>query len=340
MGTFAGRSKVGLRNTRDERVYAEPPRPSEALEPAVGLPKASGQASFSIVFGKESDISITIHPIRTGSVRVKTAQRRRKPGGLLRVLTDPEWTEWLPILAWVIDHPEGPILVDTGETSRTAHPSYFPRWHPYYRWGVRMRVRPEEEVGPGLARLGIDPREVKRVVLTHFHTDHAGGLHHFPEAEVFVSKTELGLARGLLGRMRGYLPHRWPSWFEPVPIVFPDTPFGAFDRSFPISVAGDVRAVPTPGHTPGHLSVVISDEGTDYFLAGDTSYTQRLLLAQRPDGVSPKPSQTLETLGRILAHGARTPTVYLPSHDPESEERFRKKATLPAATVMEGAPVG
>jgi len=134
-----------------------------------------------------------------------------------------------------------------------------------------MSVRPEEEIGPGLARLGIDPREVKRVVLTHFHTDHAGGLHHFPEAEVFVSETELGLARGLMGRLRGYLPHRWPSWFEPVPIAFPETPFGAFDRSFPISVAGDVRAVPTPGHTPGHLAIFIPEH--DLIFSGDIDLT-------------------------------------------------------------------
>ena len=40
---------------------------------------------------------LTIHPIQTGSVRIKTAQPRRRRGGLLRVLLDREWTEWLPI---------------------------------------------------------------------------------------------------------------------------------------------------------------------------------------------------------------------------------------------------
>ena len=59
---------------------------------------------------------IKIHVIKTGLVRVKTAQPKRKLGGLLRVLTDDKWAGWLPIYTWVIDHPEGIIVVDTGST--------------------------------------------------------------------------------------------------------------------------------------------------------------------------------------------------------------------------------
>jgi hypothetical protein len=45
----------------------------------------------------------------------------------------------VPILAWVIEHPEGIIVVDTGETARTAEPGYLPSWHPYYRFAVRFQ---------------------------------------------------------------------------------------------------------------------------------------------------------------------------------------------------------
>jgi N-acyl homoserine lactone hydrolase len=63
-------------------------------------------------------VKVNIHAVQTGTVDIKTAHRVRKPGGLIRVFTDSSWTEWLPIYAWVIDHPEGIIVVDTGETSK------------------------------------------------------------------------------------------------------------------------------------------------------------------------------------------------------------------------------
>lgn len=60
-----------------------------------------------------------IYPIRTGSVWVKKAQRQGVGSGVARrarMFLDTEWSEELPILAWLIDHPEGPFVVDTGDT--------------------------------------------------------------------------------------------------------------------------------------------------------------------------------------------------------------------------------
>jgi glyoxylase-like metal-dependent hydrolase (beta-lactamase superfamily II) len=74
--------------------------------------------------------------------------------------------------------------------------------------------------------------------------------------------------------------------------------------------------------------VVVQCDGLDYFLAGDTSYTQEILLEGESDGVSPKPSVTVETLQRILTHASHRPTVYLPSHDPASEERLTQRSAL------------
>src|SRR5215204_3423638 len=123
---------------------------------------------------------LRIHLLQTGSVRIKSAQSRRRPGGLARVILDRTWTEWLPIYAWMIKHPEGAIVVDTGETARTYEPGYFPRWHPYYRFAVRMDVTPEQEIGPQLRRMGIEPEEVRTVVLTHFPTDLFAGRNPSP----------------------------------------------------------------------------------------------------------------------------------------------------------------
>ena len=277
-----------------------------------------------------------IHAIQTGTVRIRPSQqigRGRGPMRTLRVLFDPTWTEPLPILAWAIEADEGVIVVDTGETARTGEPGYFPRWHPYFRLAVRLDVAPEDEIGPRLREIGIRPDDVRTVILTHLHTDHAGGLHHFPRSEILVGDIEYRLARGMMGRLRGYLPDRWPGWFAPGPIAFLPEPFGGFDRSRPVTRDGQVVVVPTPGHTPGHASVIVDDGDRSYFLAGDTTYTQRALLDRQVDGVSPDEAAARRTMETILAYASGRPTVYLPSHDPESADRLKESMTIPLPPV-------
>jgi N-acyl homoserine lactone hydrolase len=84
---------------------------------------------------------------------------------------------------------------------------------------------------------------------------------------------------------------------------------------------GDVLIVPTPGHTPDHASVVVCGSPS-FFLAGDTSYTQQLLLAGKVDGVSPDEAISRGTMSKIVALAKEQPLVYLPSHDPDSEVRL------------------
>ena len=237
-------------------------------------------------------------------------------------LLDPAWTEPLPIYAWVIEHPEGVIVVDTGETARVAEPGYFPRWHPYFQLGLREWVRPEEEIGPQLRGLGVSPADVRWVLLTHFHTDHAGGLPHFPRSEIVVSRTEHQAASGFRGQRNGYLPQHWPAWFAPHLIDFPAQPLGPFPNSYPLTRAGDVHLVPTPGHTSGHFSVIVQEDEHTLFFAGDTSYTQQLLLAQAVDGVTRDIALYQQTAQQIRTYLQSTRAIYLPSHDPESAHRL------------------
>src|SRR5687767_9775533 len=87
--------------------------------------------------------TMRIHAIQTGTVEIKRNQVAGKGAGPIRqlnVLLGSEWTAPLPVLAWVIEHAEGLLVVDTGETALTANRGYFPRWHPYYRSSVRLVV--------------------------------------------------------------------------------------------------------------------------------------------------------------------------------------------------------
>jgi glyoxylase-like metal-dependent hydrolase (beta-lactamase superfamily II) len=275
-----------------------------------------------------------IHAIQTGTVAIKTRQvegvgrgaRRR-----LNMLLDRQWIEPLPIYAFAIEHPEGVIVVDTGESARSSEPGYFPRWHPYYRYGLREWVAPEEEIGPQLEQLGIAAATVRRVVLSHLHTDHAGGLHHFPHSEILASRADVKVASGRRGRALGYLNNRFPRWLDPSIVDLAPVPYGPFPESLKLTASGDVTLVPLHGHTPGQLGVVVEDGDHAVLLGGDSSYTQDLMLRGAVDGVSPDEAGAQLTHERIRAFAAVTPTVYLVAHDPATATRLADREVVGAA---------
>jgi N-acyl homoserine lactone hydrolase len=268
-----------------------------------------------------------IHAIQTGTVAIRPNQRQAKGTGydrLFNTLTDHRWTEPLPIYAWVIEHPEGVIVVDTGETARTSEQGYFTTWHPYFK-NVRSLVTPDQEIGPQLQALGIHPNDVRWVVMTHLHTDHAGGLAHFPKSEIVINRRAYQLATGFAGQARGFLPQHFPAWLNPTLIDLAPRPWGTFPASLSLTQAEDVLIVPTSGHTEAHQSVVLRTNDTTYFFAGDTSYSQQLMLDQQIDGVSLDAQSSRRTVQRIRQLAEQMPLVYLPSHDPEAAERLENK---------------
>ncbi len=270
-----------------------------------------------------------VHAISTGHVRVKASQLVGRGGGLVRrlaPLVDDEWSDWLPIYVFAVEHAEGVILIDSGANVGLKR---LPRWHPYFQLAVRFDLEPEQEAGPQLRALGVGPRDVRLIVLTHLHIDHDGGLAAFPGARVLVSAGERAAAAGVMGRLNGYLPQRWPSHFDPEPLVFADEPYGPFARSRRLTADGALVALPTPGHTPDHVSVALDDGERRIVFVGDAAYSQDNLLAGRVDGVSPVAATAHATMARLAALAAERPTVLLPTHDPAAADRLARGEAAP-----------
>ena len=274
-----------------------------------------------------------VHAIETGRVRVKASQLAGRGRGLARRLApifDGEWSGWLPTYAFAVEHRDGVLLIDAGANAGLKR---LPRWHPYFQLAVKFDIEPEQEAGPQLRALGIAPSDVKLIVLTHLHIDHDGGLAAFPHARVLVSAGERAAAAGLKGRLNGYLPQRWPSHFDPEPLVFADEPYGPFARSRRLTADGALTALPTPGHTANHVSIVLDDGERRIVFVGDAAYSQDNLLAGRVDGISPKAAIARATMSRLATLAAERPTVLLPSHDPGAADRLGRGEAAPVGVL-------
>jgi N-acyl homoserine lactone hydrolase len=261
-----------------------------------------------------------IHALTTGTTSVKHAFLYPKAGvrRQLSLFLPGPWSDPLPIHCWAIEHDDQLVLVDTGEISRARNVPF-----------ARFHVRPEDELPNALSKAGLVTEHLGTVVLTHMHGDHIDGAIHLG-GPVLVHDRELAFAHSLRSRFfQRVLRQPLPSDVDFRPISLDGGPFGVFAESRPITEDGRIVAVATPGHTPGHMSVIcIDDEGRHVLLAGDATDTLEQLRARRADAIAPKPAVAIKTIDAILAHGRSHPTVYLPTHDPESVQRLESGATL------------
>jgi N-acyl homoserine lactone hydrolase len=272
---------------------------------------------------------IKVHALCTGTVAVKTNFRKKNGMGelaKLNILFDGHYTEYMPIWVWVIEHPEGLMVVDTGEISAVknldkylAKESAFFRY--FFKHSAKFGVDEKDELNYQFEKVNLKLDDVKLVVLTHLHLDHTDGLKFFPKQEIIVGDTEFA-------RASGNMPTTYPYWFKPNKVRYKQNRIDIFNQAFPITSSEDVLYVPTPGHTAGHSSVVFKTDDFDIFFAGDTSYNQDQVLANELAGVNAAYKKSTETYKKLMAYAANHKTIYLPSHDEGSAIRLQEKSFL------------
>ncbi|WP_430791967.1 MBL fold metallo-hydrolase, partial [Actinoplanes sp. G11-F43] len=147
-----------------------------------------------------------------------------------------------PTLGYLIDHPDGPILVDTG----MGH-------HPYVEEHYRPRRVP---LGAALAAAGTTIAGIRYVVNCHLHFDHCGGNPELPGVPVFTQRAELAAARSVEHyTLPELIDHRGARYEE-------------LDGA--AEILPGVRIMPTPGHTAGHQSVVVRTSDGTVIVAGQS----------------------------------------------------------------------
>jgi glyoxylase-like metal-dependent hydrolase (beta-lactamase superfamily II) len=232
----------------------------------------------------------------------------------------------LPIFTFLISHPEGNILFDTGMSPSCNDPGYFPFWAPGIKIMSQIHIQPNEGIGSQLRAKGVEPSSLKAVVVSHVHHDHSGGLSDLEGAPVFMNKEHWEAFKNpIKSTIQGAAPSHWPKDFKPELLEAKGGPIGPFERSYPITSDGNVVAVDTPGHMPGHVSLVVFGEDATYFLTGDATYNLELLDREEVDGVSDDMLKAAETLRKIKQLARERPLIVLPSHDTKSKERLEGK---------------
>jgi N-acyl homoserine lactone hydrolase len=258
-----------------------------------------------------------ITAVTTGTLKLKPTFLEGSPahGGPLGLIAslwrDPRFTQPLPMWAWIIDTGRERILVDTGA-------------RPGATGGVTrttFQIAPEEALLGQLARQGLTPDDFDRVVLTHLHGDHVGGLAAFASQRVWVARAEWAPVARFPGRLMRPLTAPVPGGFTPRLFDFDGAAVQGFPGSWPVTADGSVLALPTPGHSVGHTSVLVRRPHGDVLLAGDVTYDLPALVAQKDQGFIADVAQhhvTLQRVRSLVDQGV----AYLPSHDPASPARL------------------
>jgi N-acyl homoserine lactone hydrolase len=232
--------------------------------------------------------------------------------------------------AFLLEHPTaGPILIDTGLHPSTASrlKDNFGRVNAYFF--RTLRTSPKQSVTAQLRARGIDPARIELVVMTHLHVDHASAMSEFPDATFVCARREWRAATSRFGELSGYVRHQLPAPSRVRTIDFASGSSerqGPFDRTVDLLGDASIVLLDTPGHTTGHMSVLVRLTGGEALLAGDAIYTMRNL----HEGILPwrtiNDDLYRRSVDRLREYTERNPgALMIPTHDAEVWDRLDER---------------
>jgi len=159
----------------------------------------------------------------------------------------------IPVSMWVIDHPKGLVIFDTGNNVAISDGGCKQHWVPGNCEGLKPSQKRDDVIDRQLQKLGYSADKVKAVVTSHAHLDHIGNIKMFPKAVHVIQKKELYQAW-------------WPEKFQRAGGVFVVKDFDGeardfnyleLDGDYDLFGDGSVMVLSTPGHTLGHQSMKV-----------------------------------------------------------------------------------
>ncbi len=211
-----------------------------------------------------------------------------------------------PILAYLIETTQGRILYDVGcDYCKIADPALRQRYYDpeVFPFGP-PEMRAEDRLPNHLARLGLKPDDVDVVFIGHLHFDHAGGLGEVGGAEIHVQKDELAAAQS--GQDIAYFADDFAGDYRWKVLQ------GEYD------LVHGVRAVSTPGHTAGHMSLWIElPKGPSIVLCGDAADLRENIEQEVAPGLcwQEREDQALDSIRKLKQLAKQEQAELWPNHD-------------------------